>query len=527
MSPATASTPTAARWRWWHWLVLVLGTAAVAAGLWQLLEPRRGLHIATTSVDSVPITIFAPAKPDGQPEPTVVIGHGFAGSRQLMQPFALTLAASGYRAITFDFPGHGDHPAPLKGEIGTDRRVDLLLESLSKVVDHARTLSQGERPLALLGHSMAGDIAVRYTDGATDIAALVAVSPYLSRDMGADGPPNVLFVYGGLEPGIILEQGREAVAAVAGVQPSAIEPGRTYGSFADGGARQLVIADGVEHIGVLYSPVSLTAARDWLNQAFGRDDDDRSQAPPATIGGGLGLYYLGVMLLAWPLARLLPRVAEPHRGAGLGWRRLLRVAALPAVLTPLLLWPVPSDFLAIAIGDYIALHFAVYGLLTWIGLWLADALPRRNIGRYSWQGLGVAVIAVALFETLALMLPTDWLVASFVPGPERLGILLVLFVGTLTWASADEWLTRGSGTPWAAYAVTKIFFLLSLLLAVILNRNELFFLIIIIPAILALFIVYGLFSGWIYRRTGTPLIAALTNALAFAAAITVSFPIAD
>ena len=275
MSPATASTPTAARWRWWHWLVLVLGTAAVAAGLWQLLEPRRGLHIATTSVDSVPITIFAPAKPDGQPEPTVVIGHGFAGSRQLMQPFALTLAASGYRAITFDFPGHGDHPAPLKGEIGTDRRVDLLLESLSKVVDHARTQSQGERPLALLGHSMAGDIAVRYTDGATDIAALVAVSPYLSRDMGADGPPNVLFVYGALEPGIILEQGREAVAAVAGVQPSAIEPGRTYGSFADGGARQLVIADGVEHIGVLYSPAALSAARDWLNRAFGRDDDDR------------------------------------------------------------------------------------------------------------------------------------------------------------------------------------------------------------------------------------------------------------
>jgi hypothetical protein len=102
--------------------------------------------------------------------------------------------------------------------------------------------------------------------------------------------------------------------------------------------------------------------------------------------------------------------------------------------------------------------------------------------------------------------------------------VLVLFVGTLLWFAADEWLTRGGGAR-GAYALTKVLFIVSLMLAVVLNLDELFFLVIIIPAILGLFVIYGLFSGWIYRRTRYPMVAAVTNALAFASAVAVSFPI--
>ncbi len=111
------------------------------------------------------------------------------------------------------------------------------------------------------------------------------------------------------------------------------------------------------------------------------------------------------------------------------------------------------------------------------------------------------------------------------PGADRIGTVLVLFAGTLLWFAADEWLTRGGAR--GAYALTKLLFLVSLMLAVALNLNELFFLVIIIPAILALFIIYGLFSGWIYRRTNHPLVAAVTSAFAFASAIAVSFPVVD
>jgi len=50
-----------------------------------------------------------------------------------------------------------------------------------------------------------------------------------------------------------------------------------------------------------------------------------------------------------------------------------------------------------------------------------------------------------------------------------------LLVGTLPYFIADEWLTRGASAPRGSYLVTKICFLLSLALAVVLNMQKLFF----------------------------------------------------
>jgi hypothetical protein len=138
----------------------------------------------------------------------------------------------------------------------------------------------------------------------------------------------------------------------------------------------------------------------------------------------------------------------------------------------------------------------------------------------------VALLAVLGYETLTIAWPTQTFIASYIPGADRIGLTLILLVGTLAWFAADEWVVRGPGARRGAYAFTKLMFLISLGLAIALNLDELFFLVIIIPAILILFIVYGLFSGWIYRATGHPMIAAVTNAIALAAAIAVSFPCA-
>lgn len=501
-------------------LVALLGAIAMSAALWQLFGARAGLDVSHRAVDGIPISVFADRL--AEPAPVVVIGHGFAGSRQLMLPFATTLARNGYTAVVFDFPGHGDNRTLLAGEIGEEERTRALLDAFARVVEEARALPGGDGRLATLGHSMAGDILVRYAlehDGST---AAVAVSPYLSKDPEADRPRNLLLIYGALEPPIVEAQGREAVALAAGAPPEKIETGKTYGDMADGTARRLVIAEGVEHIGVLYSETSLRAAVDWLDQAFARPAKDSGVD---RRGPWLGLYFLGVMLLAWSLSALLPRAAEFPLGAGLGWRRLLPVAVLPAILTPLILWPLPTDFMSIVIGDYIALHFGLYGILVIAGLLRIGERPGSLLRGTYFAAAALAVTAVILFQTLALTLPVDRFVASYLPGAQRLPTVMALFVGTLIWFVADEWLTRGEGAARGGYPFTKFLFLVSLALAVALNLNELFFLVIIIPAILALFIVYGLFSRWIYRSTNQPIIAALANALAFATAIAVSFPL--
>jgi hypothetical protein len=59
----------------------------------------------------------------------------------------------------------------------------------------------------------------------------------------------------------------------------------------------------------------------------------------------------------------------------------------------------------------------------------------------------------------------------------------------------------------------------------VLDLERLFFLVIIVPAILAFFLVYGLLGAWSYRSTNHPLVGATANAVAFAWAIAAAFPI--
>ena len=47
----------------------------------------------------------------------------------------------------------------------------------------------------------------------------------------------------------------------------------------------------------------------------------------------------------------------------------------------------------------------------------------------------------------------------------------------------------------------------------------------LVPAILIAFAIYGLFSRWVFQRTGHPWAGACANALAFSWLVAVSFPV--
>ena len=317
-------------------------------------------------------------------------------------------------------------------------------------------------------------------------------------------------------------------AIALAIEPMAAAPGITYGDVAGGTGRRVSFIPTSEHVSVLFSRDSLGEALAWLDQAFGT----LRTRPPVLDARGRWILFLlaGSVLLAYPLTRLLPRLAVPTvlqtTQQKPGWRRLWLPLLLPMLVTPLVLRLLPTHFLPVLVGDYLAAHFALYGLLTalcllWVGRDDARALPSL-VSLPAFAGAALAVIA---FGFVGLVWPIDSYLTSFVPGPERRILVLLMLVGTLAFFCADEWLTRAVSAPRGAYVMTKVAFLLSLALAVALDFEQLFFLVIILPVILLFFLVYGLLSGWVYRRTGHPWVAGLANAVAFAWAIGVTFPL--
>jgi len=495
-------------------VVGLIAMAAISIGLFQLQQGTASLSITRTAVGETPVTIFRPQS--AAPAPIVMIAHGFAGSQQLMQPFAETLARNGYIAVTFDFLGHGRNPHPMRGDITEGKTITAaLLAELTDVAAAARKLPGSDGRLAALGHSMASDIVVRFAQASPDVEATVAVSVF-SPVVTATSPRNLLVIVGALEPAMLSNEGLRIVNLTAGGTAVA---GETYGHFTDGTARKLALARGVEHIGVLYSRDSMVQSLRWLNAAFGKQGEGFIDSR----GRWLALVFLGLVVLAWPLSSLLPVASEMPAGADLGWKPLLIAAFAPALLTPLILWKLPTDFLPILLGDYLTLHFLLYGVLTAMALlYLRRA---RSAGlRVSWKHIVIAAPAVAAYNIIAFGLPIDAYVFSFLPIPARLPLIAAIACGTLPYFIADEWLTRGKDARRGAYALTKFCFLLSLAIAVALNPMKLFFLVIIVPAILLLFLAFGLVSRWSYAATHHPLPGALANAAVFAWGIGVTFP---
>jgi dienelactone hydrolase len=505
-------------------LVAVLALAAIAAAVWRLESATGGIAITAARVGAVPIAIFRPASapPDA---PVVVIAHGFAGSQQLMHPLAVTLARNGYVAVTFDFPGHGRSPEAMPGGVSHYERAERsLLVALAAVGELARTRLSSDGRYAVLGHSMASDLVVRHAQAHPAVHATVAVSafaPTVRDDTPPDSPRNLLVIVGALEPQALRDEALRIVRPAAGAAPS---PGVDYGRFDAGTARRAAWAAGAEHIGVLYATDTLRETLGWLDRAFAR--------PPAVVpfldarGPALGLLLAGVLAFAWPLSRLLPRVGH-HAPPGLTRRGFWLAATIPAVVTPLALWPVPTGFLPILLADYLVLHFALYGLLTFAVLRVLPRVAPAHEATMPRAGMGVlalAAIATAGYALLAVGVPVDRYVFNLQPAPGRWPYVLAMFAGTATYFFADERLVRAAGAPRFAYAATKALFLVSLALAIALNLRELFFLIIIVPAILLLFVVYGAFGTWAWRSARHYAVPAAANALAFAWFVAVTFP---
>ena len=484
-------------------LALLAGLILCSVGVWRLEAARSGLSITPLEVGSTPATVYRRA--DVDKAPAVIVAHGFAGSRQLMEAYALTLAQAGYVAVSFDFEGHGRNPAPMSGDVTrVDGTTQFLKREIGRVTDAALALPFVDGRVALLGHSMASDIVVRRALEDPRVAAAVTISMF-SEAVTSTAPRNLLMITGGWEKHLRADALKNARLA----DPAATE-GETIGDPARNTGRRAVAAPDVEHVSVLYSATALREARSWLDAVFGRT----SAGPVAATGGWIALLLAGVVVLAWPLAGLLPR--GERLAPTLPLKTFLVATLIPAAATPLLLSRIETRFLPVLVADYLAVHLFVYGaialgLLFWSGV---------RLGRVAWLS-GLALAAYGVFVFGGAM---DRYVASFMPNLARLPIIAAIAAGAVPYMLADSLSTDNGRASFLRVFIARGAFLASLGAAVALDFHRLFFLIIIIPVIVLFFIVFGLMGGWVGRRTMSPAAVGIGLGLTLAWSLGVTFP---
>jgi pimeloyl-ACP methyl ester carboxylesterase len=328
--------------------VLILSLALVALSWLGLSRATANLTVQSFDRKGVPILFISPRTE--QKVPSVLIAHGFAGSRQLMLGYAHTFAQSGYAVLLWDFQGHAANPAPLsRDDLQSDLQVAYAALLEQPQVDRNR--------VALLGHSMGSGVVMTAGINNPDrYAATIAVSPTQAA-VTADQPRN-LQLQAGVWEGRFVANAQTLLQAAGGENPA----------LAKGQGRSLTLIPNTEHITILFSPVSHQAALDWLNQTFQRPASAEDFVDRRMIWYGLHLAaWLGVLSAIAPQLRQLTTLSHLHKRPLRSW-----VGLLIGPLTAALLIGIASrgtDLSSVGgvmIGGALGFWFLLAGL-AWLG----------------------------------------------------------------------------------------------------------------------------------------------------------------
>lgn len=454
---------------------------------------RHDVIVTRFDVGQTPVARYALVDADG---PVVVVAHGFAGSQQMMQGYALPLARAGYHVFVFDFLGHGRNPVPMSGDVtSVDGTTRLLVEQTAQVMD--AVAPQGGK-IALLGHSMATDILVRTAESRSDVGPIVLISAF-SQVISEVAPDDLLLVTGAWESGLR----SAALDSLRMVDPTASE-----GDIVDNGiiSRRAVVARFSEHVSVLHSRDGRRAALDWLDRVYDRTSDITILPTGWAIIGLLA----GLVIIFRPIARFIPLRDFDRLRLNRGQTAIILL--VPATLAPLCaLLPLP-DVLPVLVADYLMLHLLVFGVLqlALLRVW------RVTVGPLKWVAFGVLLLACAIFG-FAL----DRYAANFWPTAGRAGIIAAMLIGALPFMVADAVLTTGQSV--LGRLATRASFLVSLGIAVAFDFERLFFLLLIAPVMILFYIVFGTMGRVTALRAG-PIASGLALGVVLAWALGVSFP---
>jgi len=313
---------------------------------------------------------------------------------------------------------------------------------------------------------------------------------------------------------------------VQAAYPAAIG-GRTYGDHRAGTARRFALVAGVEHISVLFSETANQEIVAWLNATFGVPAPSPvAHAKP--IQSAL-LIYLAAMIGFVPLAAFLFGQG-PGRPAGSTARLPLPAASAivlmvtAAVVATVVMRFVPSGWIPLLAGDYLAGFFLVAGVTTLAGLMALRrplAFRALPVPALAWRTLALATYALVTFGVTA---QATWL--NFVLVGDRRWLAMALFPLWLIFFLGDEALLDGrNGRSRALWAAVGKLLIVAVLIGAVFVARAPFFLLLLVPALVPLLALHGFYSHVLHRYRSGPLPAAAMHAAMFSWMLAAVFPL--
>lgn len=488
--------------------LLVVTLAVVVGTQYMIARDRADVVVTREHLADNPVDRYAAV---GGAQGTVIVAHGFAASKELLQHWGYALARQGFDTYVFDQPGHGEQTTPLPSW----RRLaeNPLGENVrAMVAELIRTGRAQSGKIALVGHSMGGASVVSAGLDEPAVGATVAISAAYSDALPADRPVNLLSIVAERDPASIR-------AAAAALTPQSE-------------TRKTVDVAQKNHLTILYDQEVLGQAVAWIHRSLGtKQSGPVGPIVPwnwilAALLGGLG----AVLAVA---ALLMPReVRTGGRQQGMGFFTglvVLSVASLSAVLATVYL---RTPWIGVAVMDYLLPYFTVAAAVLWIlrQLWPRDfAVPlvqgTDTLSSAILRGFGIALAYLGAVVPVIHMNLTHHM-----PAAPRIVPLLLSALILWGYFVQEEGLKRAVVSQWGAFAglilglATKLIIIGTWLGATALP-NAPTFLTMTIPVTLVVLVVLEVLATILGRMNYSSASTATLSALVLAWAMATTFPL--
>jgi hypothetical protein len=304
------------------------------------------------------------------------------------------------------------------------------------------------------------------------------------------------------------------------------EFGTTYGNFKAGTATRAVVVPGTDHVTIIFSPEAAREIIQWCYAAFAMTSPANLRLNDRRLRVAL-IASLAAIVVLFALGRAVGSLApvRERRPAGpAAWLGLLGFAIALVVTMPLASIDQAASFLSLVVGNVIVSWFALAGVL------ILGALALR--GRFDWLRLSERPAATCLSALLgflviyALQFPTGVVFHRMTPTPERLiaaliatALLIPFFLGF------EALIRRGGMVSSTVLGVLGRAITLALLGAGVAAGVIPFVVALILPSLVIQFILFEIFAGSVYARSGNIVPAALVESAWLGWIIAMTMPI--